>query len=186
MRYALALIAVLVLAYCTQPEKPAKPEAPATPAVPTPPPAPQLGSVDDIDAWFNTMQAGEASMKKTESTIARGDATHQLTTCTDENGEPAILKADIKGAKQPTVLEYYRHNGKVVLLRERLLGKSNTENRFYFADGQLLKALTRVVPGKMASDAIPFADYKSPYGDLDFRLKYAEVQQSAENYLQGK
>jgi hypothetical protein len=190
MRYALALFAVLALAYCAQPEKPVNPAPPPAPAeAPAPPPAPVLNSVEAIDLWFKGIQENEASLTVSENAVTRGDSpATKLKTFKGADGKPVIIKAELMGDKIPNMQEYYLDaNGKLVLLRELIMaGVTNTENRFYYNNGKLIKALGRTIKGRMAWDSVPFGDYVSKNPELDFRLNAVFAQESADNYLKGK
>ena len=128
-------------------------------------------------------------MTVSENAVTRGDSpATKLKTFKGADGKPAILKAELTGDKFPNTQEYYLDDkGKVVLLRELIMaGVTNTENRFYYHDGKLLKALGRTIKGRMAWDSVPFSDYVSKNPELDFRLNAVIAQESADNYLKGK
>lgn len=146
----------------------------------------ELNSTETIDKWFDNIQRGESGYASKQSTVTRGDVTQSVTTYTDDAGAVKFIKAEVAG-KPISQFQYYLENGKVVLLREWIMaGPRNVENRFYFHNGNLIIALSKTIPGRMAPEGVPFAEYKSPYGDSDFRLKYNEVQQSVNDLMQGK
>ena len=146
----------------------------------------ELNSTESIDKWFDNIQRGEAGYASKQSTVTRGDVIQTVTTYTDDAGAVKFIKAEVAG-KPISQFQYYMDNGKVVLLREWIMaGPRNVENRFYFHEGKLIMALSKTIPGRMAPEGVPFTEYKSPYGDGDFRLKYMEVQQSANDLLNGK
>ncbi len=146
----------------------------------------ELNSTETIDKWFDNIQRGESGYASKQSTVAIGDVTQTLTTYTDDAGAVKYIKAEVAG-KPISQFQYYLENGKVVLLREWIMaGPRNVENRFYFHNSNLIQALSKTIPGRMAPEGVPFEAYKSPYGEVDFRLKYNEVQQSANDLLAGR
>jgi hypothetical protein len=184
MKNAFVLLFVLALASCANQEK--KPAVEATPAPTTV--APSLNSVETIDAMLTAFQEAMGDYKVAETAVTRGDAgTTTVKTYSKEGAAPTMVSAMMGEGGMTGTQEYYLSDGKVVMLRELIMGgPSNTENRFYFSDGNLMKALGRNVPGRMAWDGVAFEDYKSPDASLDFRLKYSEVQRSADEYLNAK
>lgn len=184
MKNAFVLMFVLALASCANQEK--KPAAEATPAAAAP--APSLNSVEAIDAMLTSFQSAMGDYKVAETVVTRGDVgSTMVKTYSKEGAAPTMVSAMMGEGGATGTQEYYLQDGKVVMLREVLMGgPTNTENRFYFSNGTLLKALGRTVPGRMAWDGVAFEDYKSPHGDLDFRVKYSEVQRSADEYLNAK
>jgi len=147
---------------------------------------PDLASVENIDKYRDMVLTGMDDYKKTTADVNRGDSGFGVTTVTDNNGAARMVKAELKAKGPITTWEYYLAGGKVVMLRETIMGKVNTENRFYYADGKLLKAIGKDVPGRMAPEGVPFKEFVSKTPDTDFRLKYAEVQKSADDFLAGK
>lgn len=147
---------------------------------------PDLASAENIDKYREIMLTGFDDYQKKDAEINRGDNKMKVTTVTDNNGQPRMIKAESTAKGPITTWEYYLAGGKVVMLRETIMGKTNTENSFYYAGGQLVKAMGKDVPGRMAPDGVPFKDYVSKTPDTDFRLKYDEVQKSADDFLAGK
>ncbi len=146
-----------------------------------------LGSVENIDKYREIVLTGMDDYQKTTTSISRGDNALTVTTVKDNNGAVRMIKTESQGKGPVALMEYFLAHGKVVLLGEFIAaGTRNQENRFYYTGGNLLKALGKEIPGRMAAEGVPFKDYVSKFPDTDFRLKYNEVQKSADDFLKGK
>jgi len=147
-----------------------------------------LNSVEAIDDWLEltTMKAHAGGMTEMEpKVVSRGDMTYY-----------AVVR-DLKSvqmvqARSPswTDLEqgfrYFLRDGEVSALEEvkKLEDGSYQINTFYYDDGSVLKGTSRSgATAKAAQESTELSDYESPYGDLDFRLKYQEVKTAADKFI---
>jgi len=148
----------------------------------------QLNSVEAIDEWLEltTMKADAGGMTATEpKTLSRGDMTYQGV-LRQLDGVQMIQIGSPSWTDLNQGFRYFLRDGEVVALEEvkKLEDGSYQINTFYYDNGQLLKGTSRAgATAKDARQSIEVTPYESPYGDLDFRLKYQEVKMAANQFL---
>ncbi len=148
----------------------------------------QLNSVEAIDEWLEltTMKAEAGGMTATEpKTLSRGDMTYQGV-LRQLDGVQMIQIGSPSWTDLNQGFRYFLRDGEVVALEEvkKLEDGSYQINTFYYDNGQLLKGTSRMgATAKDARQSTEVTPYESPYGDLDFRLKYPEVKMAANQYM---
>jgi hypothetical protein len=136
-----------------------------------------LKTSEEIDAWSKTVLESVSSLQPTEKIIKKDKKDLKIQVF-DLDLRPVIVRS-IEENGTGIIQEFYFYKHEVVLLRELIPGVNPIENRFYFHDKGFLKSLTRQTSGKMATEGIPFAPYKSKAGSDDYRLKFNSVNQEA-------
>ncbi len=147
-----------------------------------------LNSAEEIEEWISllAMKVNAGGLSSTTPTrVSRGDMTYEVVVRDWEDQVQVIRAASPSWEAIEQGFRYFLRDGEVVSLEELKKMEDGTYqvNRFYYDDGALLKAVSRAGATPEEARSAASADYVSPYGDLDFRLKYQEVLMAANQFL---
>jgi len=134
-------------------------------------------TVSEIKSSVDTLQ------ERGPITVVRGDENWEVYAYY-QGQNPAMVRALYTGGEQI----YYFYDRRIVRLHEyaNVDGGQIQERIFSYNENDLVEAKSRKANSRAALSEKAFQNYRSPYGDADFRLDVNQVNGSATSFIYGQ